>query len=363
MAYRLGEILVNEKLITTSQLDEALEYQALYGGKIGIILIEMGFVREEDIARMLSRKFELPFIKPERLKHIPAEVIAQIPSTIAARHSIVPIAMNGETLTVAMANPTDLEVIEEIAFRTGLETFPVVTPELSLSHALKKYYKVERQLRPVPERMVANQILNGQTSHGIHPPQVEPGIKKKADSHLKLVRKSAETSMQSGSAGILTFKEASVGLVNTTSRHDVAAILIHFASQVFKRTALFTVQGKSSWGWVANVEGTMVENFDKVQIPLDDASILRTVVDSKKLLVGPIPFSPLNARIISSFGGPSQQSAGLLPITIGGRVVAVLYVDGERANLTGNFVELQQLVAKAAMALEILILKNKIVTL
>lgn len=65
MSLKPGEILVKEKLITSSQLEEALKYQVLYGGKIGINLIEMGFVKEDDIARMLSRKFKLSFISSD----------------------------------------------------------------------------------------------------------------------------------------------------------------------------------------------------------------------------------------------------------------------------------------------------------
>ena len=358
-------------MITSSQLEEALKYQVLYGGKIGINLIEMGFIKEEDIARMLSRKFNLPFIGPEKLNYIPAGVIAQIPADLAARHSVVPIALERKRLTVAMANPTDLEVVDEIAFRTGLVILPVVTPELSLTHALKKYYKIERELRPAPEKLevVENQVRYVETfpeSQAIpasHPAEEISDSKSTPESHLKLVEKSPKESSPLCDDGILTLEAASKGLANIASRNDVATILIRFASQMFKRTALFMVRGESALGWVANVEGALVKNFDEFQIPLEDPSILKAIVDSKKSYVGPVPFSLLNSRIISSFGGTFQDSAILVPLNILGRVVAVLYVEGENAHSKEYFVELQQLVAKAAMALEILILKKKILML
>ncbi len=368
MSLKLGEILVKEKLITSSQLEEALKYQVLYGGKIGINLIEMGFVKEEDIARMLSRKFKLPFIAPERLNNIPAEIIAQIPAELAARHSVVPVALERKKLTIAMANPTDLEVIDEIAFRTGLVISSVVTPELSLTHALKKYYKVERELRPDTERVegVENRVRYGEGASGNYPaheniPAADGSDTRKfPETHLKLVEKKPAASNESGDDGILTLEAASQCLANIASRNDVAVILTRFASQTFKRTALFMIRGESAMGWVANVEGTPVKNFDEFQVPLEDPSVLKILVDSKKSLVGPVPFSLLNSRILSSFGGTFQDSAILVPLKILDRVVAVLYVDGANTHSKEHLIELQQLVAKAAMALEILILKKKI---
>lgn len=371
MSFKLGEILVKEQMITSSQLEEALKYQVLYGGKIGINLIEMGFIKEEDIARMLSRKFNLPFIEPEKLNYIPAEVIAQIPAELAARHSVVPIALERKRLTVAMANPTDLEVVDEMAFRTGFVILPVVTPELSLTHALKKYYKIERELRPAPEKIeiVENQVRYVETvpeSHPVSDATSVPGVnetKNETESHLKLVEKNTKVSPQPCEDGILSLEVASKGLANIACRNDVATILTRFASQMFKRTALFMIRGESALGWVAIVEEKVVKNFDEFQIPLEDPSILKALVDSKKSYVGPVPFSLLNSRIISSFGGTFQDTAFLVPLNILGRVVAVLYVDGENTHSKEYLVELQQLVSKAAMALEILILKKKILML
>ncbi len=368
MPFKLGEILVKEKMITASQLEEALKYQVLYAGKIGINLIEMGFVKEEDIARMLSRKFNLPYIEPEKLNYVPSEVISLIPAELAARYSIVPIGLERKKLTVAMANPTDLEVIDEIAFRTGFVILPVVTPELSLTHALKKYYKIQREMRPAQEKLevlqkkirYAEAVSEVQPDSGFHPAAEVSETKNESETHLKLVETEAKTSPPDSDDGILTLETTSKGLANVTSRNDVAAILTRFASQMFKRTVLFVVRGDLAMGWVADVEGALVDNFDEVQIPLDDASVLKTLVDSKKCYVGPVPFSLLNSRILSSFGGTFQDSAILVPLIILGRVVAILYVDGENTHSKDYLFELQRLVAKASMSLEILILKKKI---
>jgi hypothetical protein len=317
---------------------------------------------------MLSRKFNLPFIEPQKLNYIPAETIAQIPAELAGRHSVVPISLERKKLTVAMANPTDLEVIDEIAFRTGLVIFPVVTPELSLTHALKKYYKIERELRPGQEKMealesevqYAEAVSEARPAPDFRPVAAVVETRNELEPHLKLVETEEKPPPASEDDAILTLEAASKGLANIGSRNDVALILTRFAIQMFKRTALFVIRDNSAMGWVANVEGSLIENFDEVEIPLDDDSILKNLVDSKKCYAGPIPFSLLNSRILSSFGGSFQDSAILTPLIILGRVVAILYVDGENSHSKEHLLELQQLVAKAAMALEILILKKKI---
>ena len=321
---------------------------------------------------MLGRKFSLPFIEPEKLNCIPAEVIAQIPAELAARHSVVPIALDGTTLTVAMENPSDLEIISEITFRTGFMISPVVTPELSLTHALKKYYGVKRELRPVPEEWEVGKsgiqhVGTTRENHSIPNSSSHPAVRKttkKGGNHLKLVDKNSQTSLQSDGDGILTLERASIWLANVESRDDVATILTHFASQMFKRTALFMIKGERALGWVAKAQGTTVKNFDEFQIPLEAPSILKTIVETKKKFFGPVPFSSENSRIISSFDGSFQGSAALMPLIILGQVVAVLYVEGEGTHpIEYLLFKLQKIVPKAVMALEILILKKKIVML
>lgn len=367
MPFMIGELLVKEKMITVLQLEEALKHQVLYGGRIGISLIEMGFVKEEDIARMLSKKFKLPFIAPERLDHIPSEVMAQIPSELAVRHYVVPIALEGKKLTVAMADPTDLDAIDEIAFRTGLVILPVVTPELSLTHALKKYYNIERELHSevsglaLAERKVRSCGVAGRERLGAEASWGGRELEKSdfEQSHLRLVERTTQEFSPSDD-GIVTLEAASQSLTEINHCNEAAAILIRFAAQNFNNVALFRIRGDLALGWTTNAEEGLEKGFSEFQVPLDDPSVLKTLVDSKESYTGPVPFSLMNGRVLSSFGGTFQDSAMLVPLIISSRVIAVLYVDGEKIHAKDCLVELQQLAVKSAMALEILILKKKI---
>ena len=148
-AMKLGELLVKEGVITPHQLEEALKYQVIFGGKLGTNLIELDFVREDDIAKTLSRMLRVPLVSGEELHDIKQDVIDLIPREIAEQYQVVPLNLEHRKLTLVMANPSDLKAIDEIAFRTGLIVRPAVAAEVRLILALEKYYHIPREIRYV----------------------------------------------------------------------------------------------------------------------------------------------------------------------------------------------------------------------
>ncbi|PLY02555.1 MAG: hypothetical protein C0623_03580 [Desulfuromonas sp.] len=148
-AMKLGELLVQEGVISPHQLEEALKYQVIFGGKLGTNLIELDFVREDDIAKTLSRMLRVPLVSGEELHNIPDDVIHLIPRDIAEQYQVVPFSIEHRKLTLVMANPSDLKAIDEISFRTGLIVRPAVAAEVRLILALEKYYHIPREIRYV----------------------------------------------------------------------------------------------------------------------------------------------------------------------------------------------------------------------
>lgn len=140
---RLGELLIAEKMINAEQLEDAVEAQCLYGGRLGTSLIELGYLDEEEIAKTLSRKLRLPYIEPGLLMKIPSEVIALVPQKLAWKHLVIPCRLEKKRLYLAMSDPTNLTIIDALAFRLGFIIVPVVVPEIRLMLALQKYYQLE----------------------------------------------------------------------------------------------------------------------------------------------------------------------------------------------------------------------------
>ena len=131
MAVRLGELLLREKRITPAQLQEALNHQKANGGKLGMTLVKLGMVKDEEITALLSRQYGVPFINLAQFD-IDASVLKLIPAETAQKYQIVPIGRSGATLTIAMTDPTNVFALDDIKFMTGYNVEPVVASETAV---------------------------------------------------------------------------------------------------------------------------------------------------------------------------------------------------------------------------------------
>ena len=139
MASNLGELLLREKIINADQLKSALDFQRKNSLPLGTSLVTLGFISEEEIAQALSRQLGYPYIDLDQFEVYP-EVISLIPAEAAKKHMVMPIHRIRSFLTLAMVDPTDLEVIEDIRFRTGLSIQPVIASESGVMNSINKYY-------------------------------------------------------------------------------------------------------------------------------------------------------------------------------------------------------------------------------
>ena len=110
---RLGEILVERKVITAEQLAEALKVQERKGGLLGQILVDLGHASGEAVAQALTAQWGFPFLSLKRYS-IEAELLHLIPENVARQYCFVPLDRIGDTLTVAMADPLNARAIEDI---------------------------------------------------------------------------------------------------------------------------------------------------------------------------------------------------------------------------------------------------------
>ncbi len=139
MAVKLGEMLIKAGLIDQDQLQEALEAQKSNGEKLGYNLVQLGYVQEDDITQLLSEQYGVPSIN---LRHFEIEesVINLIPSEVAQKYLVIPVNRTGATLTISMADPTNVFAMDDIKFMTGYNVEPVVASEIAIREAIEKYY-------------------------------------------------------------------------------------------------------------------------------------------------------------------------------------------------------------------------------
>ena len=136
---RLGELLVREGLITQEQLQRALKDAREKGTRIGYSLVDLGFVAEDELTRMLSKQYRVPAVALEKIQ-VPEKVVKTVPSRMAFKHLVLPLRKVGRTLTVAMANPSDLSAIDDLKFVTRMEIEPFIVGEYTLRKHLERYY-------------------------------------------------------------------------------------------------------------------------------------------------------------------------------------------------------------------------------
>jgi type IV pilus assembly protein PilB len=139
MPVRIGELLLKEKGITPEQLQEAFTYQRQHGGKLGSNLVKLGFVSDEQITAVLSKQYGVPSIALHDFDIDPS-VINLVPAETARKYQIVPLTRAGATLTIAMADPTNVFALDDVKFMTGYNVEPVIASESALMEALDKYF-------------------------------------------------------------------------------------------------------------------------------------------------------------------------------------------------------------------------------
>ena len=136
---RLGEILIQRKLITEEDLERALELQKERGDKIGKTLVDMGFIAMRDVLAALSEQLEVPLVSIDSPPLVSSETEALSPRFLR-QFRCLPMSRDDHTITLAMADPLDVETIAAVRHCTGLKISTVLAPEQEIVDAIDKYY-------------------------------------------------------------------------------------------------------------------------------------------------------------------------------------------------------------------------------
>jgi type IV pilus assembly protein PilB len=137
---RLGDILMREGLITRDQLTVALAEQKSTGHRLGYVLVKLGLVQELEVTKVLARQYRMPAVDLTRFEVDP-KIIKLVPSDFALKHVVLPLKREGRTLTVAMADPTNTGVLDDLKFITRYDLFPVIAGEYTLRNLIEKHFE------------------------------------------------------------------------------------------------------------------------------------------------------------------------------------------------------------------------------
>lgn len=135
----LGELLLKRNIIAEEQLSIALEEQKKTGQMLGQILIGLGFASEEEILPVLAKQREIPYVSIKMTLVDPAAIKAVLPK-YAHHYMVMPISLTNGTLKVALSDPFDLDILDDLRLLVGHKIEPVLAGENDIRQGLKKYY-------------------------------------------------------------------------------------------------------------------------------------------------------------------------------------------------------------------------------
>ncbi|MEO5616571.1 MAG: ATPase, T2SS/T4P/T4SS family [Candidatus Eisenbacteria bacterium] len=152
---RLGDMLLEEKLISADDLQLAIEDQRKTGHLLGATLIKLGFVTEDSLLRMLQRQLHLPLIDLNEVD-IDEQIIHYVKEELARKYLAMPVELQGRrTLQVAMADPLNIAALEDLRFHSGLFIQPVLATPSSIQQAIERYYHIDSSVNEVLENIIS----------------------------------------------------------------------------------------------------------------------------------------------------------------------------------------------------------------
>jgi len=455
---KLGSWLIARGKISGVQLKRALLDQSFYGGYLSSSLLKLGYIDERTLGEYLSDAFQVPYAPAPKFKNIPPEILRTVPHQLAEKHQIVPLALAGRKLQLAMMNPRDVLVIDEVAFLTGLQVEPHVSSETLILGALERYYRVPRSVRetiPLADRIGELQEAPGAdrpepffSSFGEQPTPSSPlreevgidgplltdpaedsealssGRVEKESIRLRLgadvslpsnitewrepgeavdpahhdgpkgtgtppapesrpfspklpepstFRADAEATPIRTSPGLRaslslvpsvppgSLEDVAQRLRDSGDRDGIFDALLGFCAQRFLRTALFLVHQDKVVGWSGRGEGFEPARIRAAMVPFSRPSIFSYFRMGSDFYFGPVPELPANRQFYRELSLDPPQRVLLIPILIKDRLIAILYGDnGAERREEPDVALYRRLAQKVSLALEILILRNKI---
>ena len=151
------KILLENKLLTRQQLEEALKIQKQKQGKLRDILISLKFVKNDDLMAALSESSGIPLISLDKLR-IDKEIVKLIPEELARRYVLIAVSKISNTLTIAMSDPLNIFAIDDLKALTRFVIHPIISSEEEILSALDRYYgqggKLESLLREGDESLL-----------------------------------------------------------------------------------------------------------------------------------------------------------------------------------------------------------------
>ncbi|GFE62801.1 hypothetical protein [Geobacter sp. AOG2] len=361
---RLGEILLSEKVLTARDLDTALENHVLHGVKLGTCLVEMGLVADDDLARCLGKQTGLAFLTKEQLLGFGARNLSIIPPAAIKKHRLIPVGSNGTAVRIATDQAISPKKRADLELFLGRKIEPVAVSGYAIDLFFEQMFGIQRPGRFLPRysdlKTREKTPATAPKADGKVPPVIIDGIEWRrlgdAPQPEGAAASDGDSALPKGRGGAPPSLSDAAGRLNrATSRDDVARTVLDFLSYTSGTVALMIIKDGLVRGWKACSNRKKVREFETFSLPVESLPELMQCIATRKPYLGEA-VSPETKRLLHRLRSTGEGSA-FFPIFIQQQVVAVLLCD---ASDQLNPTETAELCRKASYALEILILRSKL---
>ncbi len=353
----LAAFLLGQGILTQTDLDEARNAKAVYGGRLGTNLVQLGFFQLEELAPLLSRAMDVPLPPPEWLDDPDPAALKLIPMPLVRRCKLLPLKLEKKQIHVVMLDPQDPKQLDFIATAADREVVPYVLPELRLLNLLEFHLAIDRHPRFVTVTTVAAPSKNADSktlpagdasgdanAYTVSTESPDPESEDAFELLLEdVVTESAEEAPPSAfgaTAAVSVATPASMGSLETAkleSRLEVAAdrgeavdIALQLARIHCQVAAIFLVTKGFVHGFRAAGEG-LNGPLSEIKLPVATESIFARPVLTLKPFRGAPPTDGIDGRLLDTLGRSEAQEVLVQPVTLRGRVVSLLYADNANA--------------------------------
>lgn len=150
---KLGDLLVEVGIISPQQLQDAMEEQKRKGGKLGVILMSMGYITEDVLLAFLGKQCGVSYVSLSEYGEISEGIIKSVPESVVRHQTLLPIAFEGNVLTIAMADPLNVFATDDLRLMTGNEINVVIAAESEIKAAIEKYYGTKASMETIVKDM------------------------------------------------------------------------------------------------------------------------------------------------------------------------------------------------------------------
>ena len=372
MGMPLGQYLVTQGAINSSQLQLALEAQILFGGRLGYNLVDLGFMNPTTLTQHLSDYFGVPGADPKQIGHVRPDALRAVPRDVAVRYTVLPLAVDRAGVTVAMSDPNDFKAIDELAFRTGRSIKVRTMPDFLIKKGLEAHYDVPtfaEFYRPAGVEKLAR-IRAGVEAENANPHMERPDDVDFGDlgAEPDLLPEFTDLSvaMPSGAATrAATDHESAFArrVAAAAGRREVGEALLAYGRTWFERVVLFRLHGGVLRGWMADGGGLAEGAIRGARIRVE-SGLFEQALTEHALIHEPLRGHTSDRELLALLGGERPTTALVAPIFPRRGGVTVLYADNgaERAALRPEQAErvrhLERVLRKTEVALELVVVRR-----